>query len=165
MSRHLYVFFALLLVSGVLSIQCASSRTTGSPGAPEPVTVSPPTDPEETAVRNVLNDVELAMEQRDVYRVLAHVSASYRDKMGRDYTDLRRLLQRVFDHYASIEIARSGTEVTIDENRAAVTENFVTFARGKPGTNASPFTLKGLTSSFLEKIAGRWLIVEWGESL
>ncbi len=165
MIRYRYVYSVLLLVLCVLSLECASSRSALPPLPPEPVTSEPPPDVEEAAIRSVLDDVELAMEQNEVYKVLMYVSASYRDKQGRDYTDLRLLLQRVFDQYATIEIVRPDTEVVIDGNRAAVTENFVTFARGKPGTNVDPLTLKGMTSVFLEKIAGRWLIVEWGESL
>ena len=158
------IYSVLLAVLCVLPLACARSRSVPFPLPPELITDEPKPDQEEAAIRRVLDDVELAMEQNDVYKILMYVSASYRDKQGRDYTDLRRLLQRVFDRYAGIEIARSNTEVVIDENRAAVTENFATFAREKPGTNADPLTLRGATSVFLEKIAGRWFIVEWGES-
>lgn len=164
MIPYRYIYFVLLAVLCVASLGCARSRSVPLPLPPELVTGEPTPDQEEAAIRRVLDDVELAMEQNDVYKVLTFVSASYRDKQGRDYTDLRRLLQRVFDRYANIEIARSDTEVVIDEKRAAVTENFVTLAREKPGTDADPLTLRGVTSVFLEKIAGRWFIVEWGES-
>ena len=165
MIRYRYVYSVLLLVLCVLSLECASSRSVLPPLPPDPLTTESRPDLEEAAIRGVLNDVERAMEQKDVYKVLMCVSASYSDKQGRDYTDLRRLLQRVFDQYATVEITRPDTEVVIDGNRAAVTESFVTSARGKPGTDVDPLTLKGMTSVFLEKIAGRWLIVEWGEGL
>jgi hypothetical protein len=164
MIRYRYLYSVLVLVLCLSSLECARSRTAPPPLPPEPVTANPPLDREEVAIRSVLDNVELAMEQGDVYKVLMYVSASYRDKQERDYTDLRLLLQRVFARYATIDIARSDTKVTIDENRAAVTENFDTFARTRPETDVEPLTLRGMTSVFLEKIAGRWLIVEWGES-
>ncbi len=164
MSREGYVYLAVILVLSILSVGCATERTAPSPSVGEPVAPKSVADPEEIAIRRVLDDVELAMEERDVYKVLTHVSASYHDKLERDYTDLRRYLRRVFEGYASIEIARSGTKVTIDEDRAAVTETFVTFGRGMSGTSVEPLTLRGRMSVFLEKIAGRWLIVEWGET-
>ena len=164
MSRDRYVYLAVTVALIILSIGCAGGRTIPSPVAPGPVAAKPGINPEEIAIRRVLDDVELAMEERDVYKVLTHVSASYHDKLERDYTDLRRFLRRMFENYGSIEIARSGTKVTIDEDRAAVTEAFVTFARGGPGTSVEPLTLRGRMSVFLERIAGRWLIVEWGET-
>ncbi len=165
MIRHKYVHLVLVLLCSVSVNRCTTPGTAPAPTRLEPVSSEPVVDIEDRAVRDVLDDVERAMEQQDVYKVLAHVSASYHDKLGRDYTDLRRFLQRTFDAYGSIEIARSGTEVTIDEDRAAVTETFVTFARGKPGTVVEPLTVRGRISVFLEKIAGRWLIVEWGETI
>ena len=165
MSRVRYVYLALTIVLSMSLVQCATGRRAPAPLSPEPFSAAPVIDVEEDAVRGVLDDVERAMEDRDVYKVLTHVSASYQDKLGRDYTDLRRFLQRTFDGYGSIEIARSGTNVTIDEDRAAVIETFVTVARGRPGTVVEPLTVRGRLSVFLEKIAGRWLIVEWGETL
>jgi hypothetical protein len=167
MSRCTCFSLALLILLGVVSTGCRSARTTLPPLPPlelEPVPTVPEVDLAETAIRTVLDDVEAAMEQMDVYKILAYVSASYRDKSGRDYTDLRRFLQHFFEHYASIEIARSGTSVTIDGDTAVVTEDFVTFARGKPETGTSPLTLRGTTAVFLERIGGRWMIVEWGET-
>jgi len=154
----------LVLLCSISVSRCTTPRTRPVVTGPEPVSTEPAVDVEDRAVRDVLDEVERAMEQQDVYKVLAHVSASYHDKLGRDYTDLGRFLRRTFDAYGSIEIARSGTEVTIDEDRAAVTETYVTFARGKPGTVVEPLTVRGRVSVFLEKIAGRWLIVEWGET-
>jgi hypothetical protein len=164
MSREGYVYLAVMVTLSVLSVGCATERTIPAPAVPAPVAPKSAVNPEEKAIRSVLDDVESAMEERDVYKVLTHVSASYHDKLERDYTDLRGFLQRVFKNYGSIEIARSGTKVTIDENRAAVTETFVTFARGMSGTSVEPLTLRGNMSVFLEKIADRWLIVEWGET-
>lgn len=164
MSRDRYVYLAVTVALSVLSIGCATGKTTAPAAAPEPAVVESTIDPDEIAIRRVLDDVELATEEGDVYKVLMHVAASYHDKLERDYTDLGRFLRRVFENYASIEIARSRTKVTIDEDRAAVTETFVTFARGGSGTSVEPFTLRGRMSVFLEKIAGRWFIVEWGET-
>ena len=165
MNRNAYLHVAGLIALSILSVECASRTPTRSPAAPGPVATTSAIGAEETAIRGVLSDVEVAMEERDMYKVLAHVSASYHDKLGRDYTDIRRFLQRIFDNYASMEIALSGTKVTIDENQAAVTGTFVTFARGRSGTTVNPLTLRGRTSVFLEKIADRWLIVVWGEAL
>jgi len=164
MTRHGYVYIALVLLCSVSVSRCTTPRPVRPLAGPEPVATESAVDVEDRAVREVLDEVERAMEQRDVYKVLVHVSASYHDKVGRDYTDLGRFLRRTFGAYGSIEIARSGTEVTIDEDRAAVTETYVTFARGKPGTGVEPLTVRGRISVFLEKIAGRWLIVEWGET-
>jgi hypothetical protein len=164
MTRDRYVRFALMLLCAITLNRCTTPRPVPSLAGPEPVSAGPAVDVEDRAVRDVLDEVERAMEQQDVYKVLAHVSASYHDKLGRDYTDLGRFLRRTFGAYGSIEIARSGTEVTIDEDRAAVTETYVTFARGKPGTAVEPLTVRGRISVFLEKIAGRWLIVEWGDT-
>lgn len=165
MSQDRCVYLAVTVALVISAIGCAGGRTIPSPvTVSEPVAAKSAINPEEIAIRRVLDDVELAMEGRDVYKVLTHVSASYHDKLERDYTDLRRFLRRMFENYGSIEIARSGTKVTIDEDRAAVTEAFVTFARGGPGTSVEPLTLKGQMSVFLERIAGRWLIVEWGET-
>jgi len=154
----------VMVALSILSVGCATERTIPSSAVPSSAAPKSAVNPEEEAIRRVLDDVELAMEERDVYKVLTHVSASYHDKLERDYTDLRRFLRRVFESYGSIEIARSGTKVTIDEDRAAVTETFATFARGMSGASAEPLTLRGRMSVFLEKIAGRWLIVEWGET-
>jgi len=164
MSRDRYVYLAVTVALGLLSIGCGAGRRTVPPAASDAAVAEPAIDPEEIAIRGVLDDVELAMEERDVYKVLMHVAASYHDKLERDYTDLGRFLRRVFENYESIEIARSRTKVTIDEDRAAVTETFVTFARGGSDASVEPLTLRGRMSVFLEKIADRWFIVEWGET-
>ena len=164
MSRDVYVCFVAIVALTISSIQCAARKTISFPATAEAVTAKVPINPEEGAIRRVLDDVESAMEERDMYKVLTHVSASYHDRLERDYTDLRRFLRRVFENYETIEVARSGTKVTIDEDRASVTETFVTFARGGSGTSVDTLTLRGRMSVFLERIAGRWLIVEWGET-
>ena len=164
MRRERYVYLVVVVLCTMILSRCATPRRPLAPPSVTPVSAKSLVEVDERAVRDVLDDVERGMEQQDVYKVLEHVSASYHDKLGRDYTDLRGFLQRTFDAYGSIEVARSGTDVTIDEERAAVTETFVTFARGKPGTVVEPLTVRGRISVFLEKIAGQWLIVEWGET-
>ena len=161
MRRWLHFAFGVSMC--VLCLGCAPARGTVQPALRQRGPSRPSVDPDQAAISAVLNDVEQAMEQRDVYRVLGHVSASYRDKTDRTYTDLRRFLQRIFENYAAIEVARSGSRIVMDKNRAAVTEEFVTFARGEPEATVNPLTVRGQVSVFLEKIAGTWLIVEWGE--
>ena len=113
-------------------------------------------------VAAVLDDVHQGMQERRVYRVLAHVSRNYHDDEGRGYADIQEYLSRVFSLYKDLRITRVQPEIVVRGYEAKAIETFGTIAEPLDPDKAPPIQLQGQVAVFLEKIDNRWLIVEWG---
>jgi hypothetical protein len=116
---------------------------------------------DEQVIEAVLEDVQRGMQERRVYKVLAHVSRNYRDAEGRDYEDIQEYLRRIFELYREIRITRARPEIVVQGYEARVIETFGTQARPFRPEEAPPLQLQGQLAVFLEKVDNRWLIVEW----
>ncbi len=117
---------------------------------------------DEEQILLVLDAVYRGMESQRIYQIMAHVSRSYRDRDGRDYDALAAYLNKVFDEYRSIRITRVRPRVIVQGNQARAVETFGTLARPENRSSYPPIDLHGQVTVFLEKIDGRWLLVEWG---
>ena len=149
-------FWVLLVV--VAGVACRTSPPDG--GNAQTIVAPPPVEmsEDERAIRDVLASVEQVMEQEDLYGVLRHVSASYHDSEGRGYADLKAFLQTAFSRRQKIDVVRQDTSVKVFGDRAIASESFSTYCE----LDDLPSRVSGRMSIHLEKVAGRWLITEWG---
>ncbi len=120
---------------------------------------------DEEQILRVLEDVHRGMQSRKIYKVLAHVSRTYTDAEGRDYNGLQNYLKDLFKNYKEIQITRVQPRVTVQGNRARAVETFGTRAEPFNPNAHPPIVLEGQMNVYLEKMGGRWQIVEWGRML
>lgn len=117
---------------------------------------------DEEVIAAVLDDVHRGMQDRHVYRVLAHVSRNYRDAEGRDYAAIQDYLKEVFSLYRELRIMRVPPRIEVRGYQATVVETFGTNAEPFNAADSPPLQLQGQVTVRLEKVDNRWLIVEWG---
>lgn len=146
----------VLLVAALNPRGCLNKIPVEIPG----VTTLGPSDEEQ--IVNALNDVHRGMQARRVYKVLAHVSRTYRDDQGRDYNAIEQYLTELFRGYKRIEITRVPPKVIVQGERARAVETFGTRAEPFNASEHRPIELNGQMNIYLEKIDNKWLIVEWG---
>lgn len=146
----------------VLSLLVVMAFVTGCPDEMPEIPVINPKLTDEEQIMRVLDEVWRGMEARRIYQVMAHVSRSYQDRDGRDYDALAAYLNKVFDEYREIKIARVKPRVIVQGNQARAVETFGTIAGPDARSGYPPIDLHGQVTVFLEKVDGRWLIVEWG---
>jgi len=120
---------------------------------------------DEEKIVAVLDDVQRGMQNRQIYKVLAHVSRNYYDSEGRDYQQLQEDLAELFKKYREIRITRVTPRVQVVGDYARAIETFGTFAEPNDPAVEPPINLQGQVAVTLEKVGGRWQIVEWGSLL
>ncbi|NUM53386.1 MAG: hypothetical protein HUU46_07065 [Candidatus Hydrogenedentes bacterium] len=152
-----YGIWIPLLVAAALSPRgCINRIPVEIPG----VTTQGPSDEEQ--IVSVLEDVHRGMQSRRIYKVLAHVSKTYRDDEGRDYAAIERYLTELFRGYKLIQITRVRPKVIVQGDRARAVETFGTRAEPFNPNENRPIELRGQMNIYLEKIDNKWMIVEWG---
>jgi hypothetical protein len=119
-----------------------------------------PTD--EDQVAGVLADVQRGMQERRIYKVLAHVSPNYYDSEGRDYAAIREYLTEIFDKYRHVRVTRTPPRIIVQGARARAIETFGTIAEPYDPFKDAPISLYGKVMVYLEKHQDTWRIVEWG---
>lgn len=116
---------------------------------------------EEEKIAKILDDVQMGMETKKVYKVMAHVSANYLDQEGRDYEGIRKYLNDIMKNYREIVIRRSNPTIVIEGDRARAVDPFGT--RAEPdNSRVPPLNIQGQVSVYFEREEGKWKIVEWG---
>lgn len=120
---------------------------------------------DEERIVAVLDDVYRGMQNRQIYKVLSHVSRNYYDSEGRDYQQLQEDLAELFKKYREIRITRVTPKVQVVGDYARAIETFGTFAEPHDPAAEPPINLQGQVAVTLEKVGGRWQIVEWGSLL
>lgn len=117
---------------------------------------------DEEQITAVLDDVHRGMQQRQIYKVLAHVSPNYYDAEGRDYAAIERYLVEVFRSYRSVQIRRVNPRVAVYGTTARAVETFGASAEPNDPAVDPPVNVQGQVTVSLEKLGGEWKIVEWG---
>ncbi len=151
------------LVAAVLAVVLAAGCPKRFP-MDIPGVVTTPRAADDVLIAAVLNDVYRGMEQRRIYRVLAHVSRSYNDTEGRDYQGIQAYLNAIFENYREIRITRVSPKIVVQGNRARAMETFGTTAEPVNPMEIPPINLQGQVFVYLEKTNGQWLITEWGSA-
>lgn len=134
-------------------------------GCPEEIPEIPiinPKLPDQEQILRILDEVWRGMESQRIYQIMAHVSKSYQDRDGRDYDAIAAYLNKTFEEYRSIKIARVKPRIIVQGNQARAVETFGTIAKPDPRSEYPPIDLHGQVTVFFEKVDGRWFIVEWG---
>ncbi len=77
-------------------------------------------DPEETAIRQIVDEMKIAMEAKDFEKALAPVSSDYQDNVGSNRRNLSRRFKQAFQSYDHLAIhspiekmERSGWSATV----------------------------------------------------
>lgn len=83
---------------------------------------SDPTSPEQR-VKAVLEEIEVAAEQRSLSGFMRHISDSYTDHLGQSKDDIRRLIQLHYIKNQNIHIFSTVQSLSIDEDTASVEIN------------------------------------------
>ena len=102
------------------------------------------------------------MQSRRIFKVLAHVSRTYRDDGGRDYAGVEQYLSELFRAYNKIQITRVPPKIIVQRDRARAVETFGTSAEPFNRNENRPIEMHGQMNIYLEKIDNKWMIVEWG---
>jgi len=144
---------------------CANTFGTGLPGLEQLGQASGLAPSDEEKIVAVLDDVHRGMQNRQIYKVLANVSRNYYDSEGRDYNALQADLGELFKKYREIRITRVTPKIQVQGDYARAIETFGTFAEPYDPTAEPPINLQGQVPVTLEKVGGRWQIVEWGSIL
>jgi len=76
--------------------------------------------PEETRIRQAIDDMVVALEKGDSRRFLDHIADPYRDHEGRDRQGLCQLLLANFLHHRQIRLLVTGTSIERQGDRADV---------------------------------------------
>ena len=150
------ILVPLLLVAALNPRGCLNRIPVDIPG----VTTPGPSDEEQ--IVNVLDDVHRGMQSRRIFKVLAHVSRTYRDDEGRDYAGIEQYLSELFRVYKVIQITRVPPKVIVQGGRARAVETFGTRAEPFNRNEDRPIEMHGHMNIYLEKIDNKWMIVEWG---
>lgn len=154
-----------MLAPLVLLAGCANTFGIRVPGLEQLGQASGLTPSDEEKIVAVLDDVQRGMQNRQIYKVLANVSHNYYDSEGRDYSALEADLTEFFKKYREIRITRVTPKIQVQGDFARVIETFGTTAEPYDPTIEPPISLQGQVAVTLEKVGGRWQIVEWGGML
>ncbi len=152
-------WFAPVLAASLLGLGCASNIPLVGDTLSS---LSLTRETDEEAITRVLDDVHRGIETKRIYRVLAHVSRTYRDADGRDYAAMESYLNDLFRRYRDLRIDRGRPRIVVQGDKARVIEAFGSTGDPIPGSTDLPLNIQGQVSVYLEKIDGAWRIVEWG---
>lgn len=117
---------------------------------------------DEEQVAYVLEEVQRGIENRRVFQVLAHVSPTYRDRLGRDYNALRDDVVHLLRNYRNIRITRTPPRILVQGDQARVLDTFGTIADSVDPLQYPPVNLHGQVVLLMERFGDKWQIVEWG---
>ncbi len=120
---------------------------------------------DEQKIISTLDSLERAIEQKKVKTAMRYISTDYRDEEGRDYNQLRDILQRLARDYRVIKITRTTPEVSIEGNTAVVVDTFGTNAEPFDPVKETPINLQGKVIINMKKEPEGWKIVSWGGML
>jgi hypothetical protein len=146
--------FVILLLLGALG--CQTGTGLEMPRLP----FSRMSDEEQIAA--ILQDVQVGMETKRIFKILAHVSPNYRDQEGRDYEALRDYLNQVFRSYRTIRITRAYPRIVVQGNQARAVDTFGTAAEPMDAAGVPPINLQGQVAVTFERDRESWKIIEWG---
>lgn len=113
MIRNKIKTFSLLVTLSILLIACGDD----------------PTSPEQQ-VRNTLNTMQEAAENRSMSDFMEHISDRYADHQGNDKDSIRRIIQLLFLRNQSINIFTLIQSIDVQDNIAAVEISAAMAARG-----------------------------------
>ena len=142
-------------------LACRSPLPVNLPGVPDIPGITSVRLSDEEQIASELDDVHRGMQSRSIYKVLAHVSRNYHDAEGRDYAALERSLGEFFKRYRDVRITRVAPSVLVQGDYARAVETFGTTARPADAQRDLELFLQGQVTVNLERIEGKWKIVEW----
>lgn len=114
---------------------------------------------ERDRVTQVLDDIHRGIEQRRVFKVLAHLSRTYFDEEGRDYDTLRNLITTWLNDYREIRVTRPRPRVVVQGDRARAIETFGLQAKPVNPNDDRLVALQGQVTVHLDKMGNTWQIV------
>ncbi len=156
--RKLYPIFLLGVVLFVLQ-SCGTVRKMDIP------IISSLGQSEEQKIISVLDSLEKAVEEKKVKTAMRYISTEYRDEQGRDYNQLREILEKLVREYRFIKITRTTPEVSVEGNKAVVIDTFGTNAEPFDPVQGTPINLQGKVTINMKKEPEGWKIVSWGGML
>lgn len=114
---------------------------------------------ERDRVMQVLDDIHRGIEQRRVYKVLAHLSRTYFDEEGRDYDTMRSLVTMWLNDYRDIRVTRPRPRVVVQGDRARAVETFGLQAEPTNPNDERLVALQGQVTIHLERMGTTWQVV------
>lgn len=122
------------------------------------------TTPDEEKIRNVLREIEAAVQTRQTEPVLKHLSKNFSGPEGMKVQQIRRLMAAHYLRNKNIQVVITGLRITVNGNDADVRFNAATTG----GTGMLPERLQyySMETSW-QKSDGDWLIVyaDWAPVL
>ena len=157
--------FGLMLAPLAFLAGCANTFGIGVPGLEQLGQASGLAPSDEEKIVAVLDDVQRGMQNKQIYKVLANVSRNYYDGEGRDYNAIQAALTEFFKKYREVRITRVTPKIQVQGDYARAIETFGTAAEPNDPTIEPPINLQGQVAVTLERVGGRWQIIEWGGML
>lgn len=117
---------------------------------------------ERDRVTEVLDDIHRGVEQRRVFKVLAHLSRTYFDEQGRDYDTMRNLITMWLNDYRGIRVTRPRPRVVVQGDRARAVETFGLQAEPANPADDRLVALQGQVTVHLERMGNTWQVVSVG---
>ncbi|MBX7255492.1 MAG: hypothetical protein K1Y02_03935 [Candidatus Hydrogenedentes bacterium] len=152
------VLVSALILLAAAFVRCNSPITEEMPSIPG-ITSQKVSDEDQIAA--VLTDIHQGIQSRRIFKVLAHISRSYSDPEGMDYTALQNYLNEFFKNYKEVRVTRVPPRVFVQGTRARVVETFGTRAEPFNAEKNPPLNIQGQVNIYLEKVNGEWQITEW----
>ncbi|MCX8065456.1 MAG: hypothetical protein N3G21_09845 [Candidatus Hydrogenedentes bacterium] len=160
--RYLFSLFVMefiLVFCSLLLLSCGTVRKIEIP------IISSLGQSDEQKIVSILDTLERAIEEKKIKTAMRYISTDYRDEQGRDYNQLREVLQKLARDYRSIKITRATPEMHIEGNNAVVIDTFGTYAEPFDPVQGSPINLQGKVVINMRKEPEGWKIISWGSML
>ena len=145
--------YRLSVIAGLLVVMLSGCPSDGGIASIAGSRVS-----DEQQIAMIMDDVQLGIQRRQIYKVLAHVARGYRDEAGRDYEAVRDRAGELMKAYHKVDLTRALPKILVKGDQARVVETFG--LRGEPAESDKylPVNMQGNAVVFLYKLNGIWLI-------
>jgi len=124
---------------------------------------------EEVKVKKVVTAIQAAAEEKDIKKIMTHVSKNYSDPYGYDHEEIRGLLLGYFFRYPKISAYITGLTISVDGASAKAVFQVVLTSSDKTGSIKDVIPQELGVWDFnvtLEKESGDWKVAsaQWEEA-
>ncbi len=117
---------------------------------------------EEDRVKEVIADIQKAGQEKDIRKIIGHLSRNYSDSQGNDYNSIKGLLLAYFFRHQRIHIFIPAVKVTVEDSAAKVAFETVFSGGGATGSPSGIFPDAVSMYAFdvsMKKEDGEWMVL------
>lgn len=121
---------------------------------------------EQVRVKKVISEIQTAAEEKDLRKILKHLSKTYSDPQGFNHENIKGLLLGYFFKYPRISVYINNLDISVDNTSARVMFRALLTSGKKTGSMADVIPQSLGTYSFdisLKKESNNWMVtsVKW----